>query len=286
MTLAKTQNSRKIRNESFVFSWGSAFFVDKPPVSPYSKFMKVWFYSLASVVVVSLISLVGIAAIAMDEKRLNRLLTFLVSFAVGGLFGDAFIHILPDAYEHVSSSYVVSFGVLGGILIFFVLEKFIYWRHCHAGVCDLHDKPVIWVNLIGDGLHNFIDGIVIGASYCVSIPIGLTTTLAVVLHEIPQEIGDYAILVSGGLSRLKALFLNFLCACVAILGTILALWLGPSIKDFPYLMLPLTAGGFIYLAGSDLIPELHKEVDVGRSLLQLVSVILGIAVMALLLLLD
>lgn len=248
--------------------------------------MNAWIYSLVSVFIVSLISLVGILTVALDEKRLKAILLFLVSFAVGGLFGDAFIHILPESFEKAVSPYQVSFGVLGGILLFFVLEKFIYWRHCHAGVCDTHCKPVVWLNLIGDGVHNFIDGIIIGASYTVGIGIGVTTTLAVVLHEIPQEIGDFAILVNGGIGRRRALLFNFLCALLAVAGAAVALVVGPLLKDFTAYCLPFTAGGFIYLAGSDLIPELHREVVFRRSLLQLLSIILGVAVMAVLLLLE
>jgi zinc and cadmium transporter len=248
--------------------------------------MKIWVYSLASVFLVSLVSLVGIVTIAINEDRLKRILIFLVSFAVGGLFGDVFIHILPDVYRNSLSTRVVSMGIIAGILLFFVLEKFVYWRHCHSGVCDTHRKPYVLLNLVGDGMHNFIDGLIIGASYCASIPLGITTTLAVVLHEIPQEIGDFGILVGGGLSRRKALFLNFLCACTAILGTILALVFGPQIKDFPQYVLPLTAGGFIYIAGSDLIPELHKESQISRSLLQLLSVVLGVVLMFLLVFLE
>ena len=248
--------------------------------------MKIWLYSMASVVIVSLISLIGIITIAIDERRLKKLLLFMVSFAVGGLFGDVFLHIFPDICNDPGSNLFVSSGVLAGIFLFFVLEKFIYWRHCHAGDCDTHTKPVVLLNLIGDGLHNFLDGVMIGASYLVSIPLGVTTTLAVVFHEIPQEIGDFGILVNGGLSRWQALLLNFLCASVAIVGTLLALFVGPQINGFSLIALPLTAGGFIYIAGSDLIPELHKEVKFSRSLLQLLSVALGVGVMALLLLLE
>ena len=248
--------------------------------------MEIWIYSLASVFIVSLISLVGIFTIALNEKRLKNILIFLVSFAVGGLFGDAFIHILPEAYKEAPSEHIVSFGVIGGIILFFILEKFIYWRHCHSGDCDTHSKPFVVVNIVGDGLHNFIDGVIIGASYAVNIGLGITTTLAVILHEIPQEIGDYGILIGGGLSRWRALLINFLCALSAVLGAVLALVFGSMIKDFTLYAMPITAGGFIYLAGSDLLPELHKEVKLSRSLLQLFSMILGVLVMALLLFLE
>lgn len=248
--------------------------------------MKVCLYSLLSVLLVSVISLAGVLTLAIKQGRLDKILIFFVSFAVGALFGDVFIHILPEAFRKAESPLMVSFGVIAGILLFFILEKFIYWRHCHSGVCDLHHQPVVWLNLIGDAVHNFIDGIIIGASYIVSIPIGLATTLAVVLHEIPQEIGDYAILVNGGLSRWKALGLNFCCALVAIFGTLLALVAGAHVQSFSDYALPLTAGGFIYLAGSDLIPELHREVRFSRSILQLLSIILGVMVMVLLLWVD
>jgi len=247
--------------------------------------MKVWVYSLASVLVVSLMSLVGIFTICLNGERLKKILIFLVSFAVGGLFGDAFIHILPEAYKDHPPE-IVSFGVIAGIILFFILEKFIYWRHCHSGHCDMHSKPFIVVNVVGDALHNFIDGVIIGASYAANIGLGIATTIAVVLHEIPQEIGDYSILIEGGLSRWRALVLNFLCASTAVLGTVLALTFGSMIKDFTLYALPVTAGGFIYLAGSDLMPELHKEVKLSRSIMQLLSIIAGVFVMALLLFLD
>lgn len=226
--------------------------------------MDKWVYSLASVGIVSVVSLAGLFTIAVNEARLKKALVFFVSFAVGGLFGDVFIHILPDIFEHAPSRLFVSFGILAGILLFFILEKFIYWRHCHSGVCDAHDRPWAALNLVGDGLHNLVDGVMIAASYSVDPRIGLTTTLAVVLHEIPQEIGDYAILLSCGLSRARALLFNFLCALLSVVGALLALFLGERIHGFSSWVLPVTAGGFIYIAGSDLIPELHKEVRFSR----------------------
>jgi zinc and cadmium transporter len=142
------------------------------------------------------------------------------------------------------------------------------------------------MNLIGDGVHNLIDGMLIGASYCVSIPIGIATTLAVVLHEIPQEIGDFGVLVHGGLSVKKALAFNFLSAVTAILGALISLVIGPHLADYSLSLLPITAGGFIYIAGSDLIPELQHEVKLSNSILQFSSIILGVGVMALLVLLE
>jgi zinc and cadmium transporter len=248
--------------------------------------MNTWFHSLASVSIVSAVSLVGVVTLAVKGDRLKNVLIIFVSFAVGGLFGDVFIHILPDLFEGAGNPMAASIGILSGIILFFILEKFICWRHCHSGVCDMHAKPMIWVNLIGDGLHNFIDGIIIAAGYGINFQIGLTTTLAVVLHEIPQEIGDFAILLQGGLKRGRALLMNFLCSLLAVLGAVVALAAGAAIHDFSRHALAVAAGGFIYLAGSDLIPELHREVNPARSLAQLVAILAGVLVMALLLFIE
>ena len=149
-----------------------------------------------------------------------------------------------------------------------------------------HAHPFAYTNLVGDGLHNFIDGLIIGASYIVSVPVGIATTIAVVLHEIPQEIGDFGVLIHAGFSKGKALALNFLSAVAAILGAVVALWLSGAVEGLEMVLIPLAAGGFIYIAGSDLIPELHKENHIVRSILQVISFIAGIGVMLLLLLLE
>jgi len=248
--------------------------------------MEIWIYSLMSVVIVSLISLIGVFTLVLRKKFLESILLILVSFAVGGLFGDAFIHLIPEAFAKLGVRPIVSLLVLLGILIFFVLEKFIRWRHCHIPTSKAHPHPVVFMNLIGDGVHNLIDGMVIAASYMVSLPIGLATTLAVILHEIPQEIGDFGILVHGGLSTSRALGFNFLSALTAILGAVLSLIIGPFIKDYSLFILPVTAGGFIYMAGSDLIPELHLENDARISLLQFCAIVFGIGIMGLLLFLH
>ncbi len=244
--------------------------------------MRIWVYSLASVFIVSMISLVGITTISIDINRLKKILLVMVSFAVGALFGDAFIHLLPESYKTIGSGLTTAFLIIAGILVFFTLEKFICWRHSHVPEIKGHPKSVVYMNLIGDGLHNAIDGVIIGASYSVSVPIGIATTVAVILHEIPQEIGDFGILLYGGLTRSRALLLNFLCATLAIFGCLFSLVIGPKLNDFALYVLPFTAGGFIYIAGSDLIPELNKEIRISESAWQLASMALGILVMALL----
>lgn len=248
--------------------------------------MKVWFYTIASVSLVNIISLVGVFFLSLRGSRLQRILLFLVSFAVGGLFGDAFIHLLPETFRRMGINLTASLYIIVGILIFFVLEKFVRWRHCHIPTSQDHPHPVVFMNLIGDGVHNFIDGLVIGASYCINIQLGIATTLAVVFHEIPQEIGDFGVLVHGGLSVKKALTYNFLSAITALLGAIISMFIGPHVSQYATALLPITAGGFIYIAGSDLIPELHGCEPGISSFGQFAFMILGISIMALLILLG
>ncbi|MCX6790762.1 MAG: ZIP family metal transporter [Candidatus Gribaldobacteria bacterium] len=239
----------------------------------------IWFYTLISVVIVSLISLVGVFFLSFSKEKLKGILLYLVSFAVGGLFGDAFIHLLPEAFKRMPGDFFLPLYILLGILIFFVVEKVIRWRHCHIPEHQHHCQPAATMNLVGDGIHNFIDGVLIAASFSLSFPIGLATSLAVILHEIPQEIGDFGVLVHSGFSVKRALFYNFLSALTAVLGAVLALLIGEKINNFAQIMMPIAAGGFIYIAGSDLIPELHHDVNVKNSLKQLLALLLGVGVM-------
>jgi zinc and cadmium transporter len=247
--------------------------------------MSVWGYSIGSVIVVSLISLVGIMALLLN-KDVKKITFLLVSFAVGGLFGDAFIHLLPESFEQIDNKVEIAILILAGILIFFVLEKFLRWRHYHLSENEQHIQPVVTMNLVGDAVHNLIDGMVIGASYLISFPLGLTTTLAIILHEIPQEMGDFGILVHGGLSVKKALVFNLLSASTAVIGTILSLAIGPHVQGYTVSLVPITAGGFIYIAGSDLIPELQHDVKLSKSILQFAMILLGLGIMAALVLLE
>lgn len=249
------------------------------------KMLESWLYALVSVFVVSLISLVGIFTLAINDNILKKTLLLLVSFAAGALLGDVFIHLLPEAVKEFGFTIDVSLYVLLGILIFFVLEKVIQWRHCHSVTSKTHIHPVAFMNLIGDGLHNLIDGMIIAGSYIASIPLGIATTIAVILHEIPQEIGDFGVLLHGGFKRTKALLFNFIFALFSVLGAVIVLAIGSAIENFPIIILPITAGGFIYIAGSDLIPELHRTcVPASRSIEQLIAFVLGMFVMLLLLL--
>ena len=210
----------------------------------------------------------------------------MVSFSAGALFGDAFIHLLPDVIEEVGFGLNISLYVMFGIGFSFIIEKFIHWRHCHIPTSKDHLHPFAMMNLFGDAVHNFIDGLIIAASYLASIPVGIATTIAVVLHELPQEIGDFGVLLHGGFSKSKALFFNFITALTAVAGAIVALLASFYVKDMTTFLLPFAAGTFIYIAGSDLIPELHKEVEVEKSLLQFAAIVLGVVVMLLLLFLE
>ena len=250
--------------------------------------METWIYTIVSVAIVSLISLVGVFTLALKKDRLKKILLFLVSFAVGGLFGDALIHLVPESFKELGLNLVTSLLIVIGILIFFTVEKFLRWQHCHIPTSREHLHPVVTLNLVGDAVHNLIDGMIIAASFSVSIPIGLTTTLAVILHEIPQEIGDFGILIHGGLSVKKALTFNFLSALVSMLGAFLFFIIGPYIHNLSLYLLPITAGGFLYIAGSDLIPELHHGSDVRAvtAFWQFLWIVFGVMLMALLVFLE
>jgi zinc and cadmium transporter len=243
--------------------------------------------TLISVILISLISFIGIFTFTINQNKLKKILLYFVSFAAGALLGDTFIHLIPETVEKSGFSLTISLYLLLGFGIFFVLEKYIHWEHCHGHfIHSDHTHPFALMSLIGDGLHNLIDGIIIAAAYLVSIPTGIATTIAVALHEIPQEFGDYSILLHGGFSKSKALLLNFGSALIAILGAIIALSLSSSIPNIELILIPIAAGGFIYIAAADLIPELHKETKLSRSIMQLISLVLGVLAMLALLLIG
>ncbi len=247
---------------------------------------QVWLYSLGSVLIVSLISLIGLATITIKTETLKRFMVYMISFSAGALLGDAFIHLLPEVVEEAGFGLNISFYVLSGLAFSFIIEKIVHWRHCHHLTTKDHPHPFAWMNLFGDLVHNFVDGLIIGASYMVSIPVGIATTAAVVLHEIPQEIGDFGVLIHGGFTRKKALMLNFLSGLGAVVGTVVALLLGGYIEGMEMFLVPFAAGIFIYVASADLIPELHKEVKWQKSLAQFFFFLLGIMVMVALIMFE
>jgi len=241
--------------------------------------MSTLIWIISATVIVSLLSLIGVITLGIKKKLLKKILFILIGLSAGALMGASFLHLLPEALEE-STYGSVFFLVLIGFSLFFLIEKFLKWHHCHKGSCNVHTFH--YMNLFGDSVHNFIDGMIIAASFLVNIPFGIITTLAIIAHEVPQEIGDYAVLVYGGFSRLKALIYNFLVALTSIIGALFGYFLSAHIATLRLFLVPFAAGGFIYIAASDLVPELHKEPKLKKSLTSFAFFILGILLMAIL----
>ncbi|MDO8481429.1 MAG: ZIP family metal transporter [Nanoarchaeota archaeon] len=242
----------------------------------------VWLWALGSVLVVSLLSLIGVITLPFKAKKLEGFLTFAISFSAGALFGDAFLHLLPEVVQKSGFGVQISLYIICGIAAGLVMEKIIHWRHCHMPITKGHIHRFAWMNLWGDAVHNFIDGIIIASSYIISAPVGIATTLAVIFHEIPQEIADFGVLVHGGFSKARALFLNFITALASVIGAVVALLASASLPNLTLFLVPFSAGTFIYIAGSDLIPEMHHEEKLSKSLGQFLVFALGVGFMALL----
>ena len=231
---------------------------------------------------ISLIAFVGALTLFLKEKLLKRILLVLVAFSAGALIGGAFLHLMPEAIIEVGANEASILNVflylLLGFCIFFILEQLIRWHHHHA---TTHPKimPFSYLILISDGIHNFIDGLVIAASFMVSFPMGTVTTLAIALHEIPQEIGDFGVLIYGGFERVKALILNYISAIAVVFGGITGYllygWIGESIV----FLLPFAAGNFIYIASTDLIPEIRYKESLTKSSVRFCTFMTGIGLM-------
>lgn len=244
-------------------------------------------YTLLAVLGVSLISLIGLFIIPERVIRIRPLLITLVGLAAGALLGDAFIHLIPEAFEELGAG--ISLWILGGMGIFFVLEKFLHWHHHHAihGEsneecldCDeQHIAPFGKLIVVSDAFHNIIDGVIIATGFLISVEVGIATTIAVALHEIPQEIGDFGALLHAGFSRAQALMVNFFSALTAFLGAFVVFTVGTSVEGIVPILSALTAGSFIYIAATDLIPELHTMPRFKHSVAQLFAILLGVALM-------
>jgi zinc and cadmium transporter len=240
----------------------------------------IWINAIASTMAVSLISITGIFFLALKTDKLQKIVFILVSIAVGALLGNVFFHLIPESFETIENKGLIAILTLSGILSFFVLEKFLHWHHGHdVGHMDQHPKSYGYISLFADGVHNFTDGILIAAGWMAGPEIGMATTLTVVLHEIPQEISDFGILIHAGFTAKRALWLNFYAALTAVLGTVITLMIGTKVQSLSHWVLPFAAGGFIYLAGTDLMPELNKEKSSLNSLVQLLMIIAGLALM-------
>jgi zinc and cadmium transporter len=232
----------------------------------------------------SIVSLIGGILLLFKKNFAGKLADYLSAFAAGTLLGTAFFDLLPEALEGGTDTKSVMTWTLVGILIFFLLQRSIHWfHHPHGDHDDGHNHPVQKPTgpliIIGDSLHNFIDGVAIAATFLVNPTLGMVTTLAVGAHEIPHEIGNFAILLHSGFGRKKALLFNFFSACAAIVGAAAVLLAHNELSSVTRYMLPFAAGNLLYIAGSDLIPELHKHSRISQSILQLLGMILGMAAM-------
>lgn len=244
-------------------------------------------YGFLSVIIISLVSLVGVVFLFINNSSIKKLILPLVGLAIGALFGDAFLHLIPEVLENEDLITISPLFILLGIICFFILERFLSWHHHHGVDEGSHhgELPIGKMILFSDALHNFIDGVVIAVAYAVSIPVGIATTIAVILHELPQEIGDFGLLIHAGYSKAKALFYNFLSSVFAIVGFIIASFLSVS-ETFLTLASAFAAGSFIYIAGSDLVPELKNQKMSKSSIVELIFVFIGISAMYLLLFLE
>ena len=247
--------------------------------------VNIWIYVILSAFVVSLISLVGIVLVPIKFDRLKKFLIYFVSFSTGALLGGAFFNLLPEVVENVGFTFIVSSLVISGIVLFFILEKIVHWHHNLMPFEKEHAHPLAIMSLVGGAFHNLLDGLIIGASFLVSIPVGIAITTAIALHKIPKEMGWFGVLVHGGFTKTKAITYNYLSSIFTIIGAVIALLVGSYVENIQFFIIPIAVGGFIYLAGSNLIPELHKEHGLKNSILQLIAMLLGILIMALLLLL-
>jgi zinc and cadmium transporter len=228
----------------------------------------------------------------LPEKQRNNVLPHGISFAIGALLAVAFWGLIPHAFEEVNPDQfqTLSGTILAGILGFFVLEKLLIWRHCHSGSCEAHGddehtdhhghKSAGTLIIIGDGIHNFVDGILIAAAFLTDVKLGIVTSLAVAAHEIPQEVGDFAILLQSGYSKSKALFYNVLASLTTIIGGVLAYYSLEDLHDTLPFFLALASSSFIYIAVADLIPSLHKKTDIKTSLHQILLILAGVLVIS------
>ena len=239
---------------------------------------------LISVSIISLFSLVGIFFIFIkDENKLKKILIYLVSFSAAAFLGEVLFHLLPQATKDFGG-FTIKLGllILSGFLTFFIIEKIVHWRHCHDVEChELDHKSLGVMNLVGDAFHNLIDGLIIGATFLVDFRLGIVTSFSILMHEIPQEIGDFGVLLHSGYSKKKALILNLLVSLTAIFGTIFAIIFGNSFENFLMYITPFTAGGFLYIATVDLFSEIKHEIKIKNFALQFLTILLGIAVMIL-----
>jgi zinc and cadmium transporter len=234
--------------------------------------------TLISIFAVSAISVTGILVFSLHRTLIEHWLIHFVSLSAGTLLATVFLHMIPEMAEGSDFRQALLL-VLAGISGSFVIEKVIHWRHCHDLECHENIHPVGTINIMGDAAHNFIDGMLIAGAFLVSTEIGIATTIAVAVHEIPQEIGDFAVLIYSGYTKRRALLMNMLAACTAFVGAFVVFAASGSVENIEYFLLPLAAGNFLYIAGVDLMPELHKETRIRHGIAQFSFLLLGMAIM-------
>lgn len=244
--------------------------------------MDTLFWILLTTFGISLISFIGVFTLFLKEEFLNKIIPLLAAFAAGSLLGNAFLHLVPEAIIQTGmkedSLSLVFLYLISGFCVFFILEQFISWHHHHS-TKHPEIKSFSYLILISDGVHNFIDGLTIAASFIIAFPLGVVTSLAIVFHEIPQEIGDFGVLIYSGFGRKKALFLNFLSAIIAILGGISGFFISEKMDLSVVFLLPFAAGNFIYIASSDIIPEIKQKESIKKSLIYFSAFLTGILIM-------
>jgi len=234
---------------------------------------------LVATVIISSGSLIGVTTIALQPTILTRLILPLVSLSAGTMLAASLLHLLPESLEMLGSQLPFQL-VLASFLAFFLLERFLHWRHCHEAE-HLTNHTMGTINLIADGIHNFLDGLLIAASFANGASLGLVSTLAIALHEIPQELGDFGVLLHSGFSRRKALSWNVISSLTAVIGGILGYLLSHRLAVFSAYLLPVAAGGFLYLSAADLVPELKNAKTTKKTLVTTATFILGILLMLL-----
>lgn len=227
----------------------------------------------------SLIALVGVLTLPLKGKWFNEALAALVAFATGTLLGGAFLHLIPEAIAELGARLDIFLYVLLGFCIFFILEQFMRWHHEHSITQTV--EPFSYLILVSDSVHNFIDGLAIAASFIASFHTGIATTLAVTLHEIPQELGNFGILIHGGVKRRRALIFNYIAQTTAILGGITGYFAASALHASIVYLLPFAAGNFIYIAAADLIPEIKHTTNLRRSVIHFGIFLAGIGLMLL-----
>lgn len=235
--------------------------------------------AILATILISLLSLAGVVVLFLKTDFIKKIVVFLVALSAGTMIGAAFLHLIPEALTQmpIQKTFILT---IGGFLLFFLVERLLHWRHCHKAEGECHEHTFAYMNLLGDAFHNFLDGLLVIASFVINPVLGWTTVWAIASHELPQEIGDFGVLLHGGLKRGQALWLNFLVSLTAILGVFIGYWLS-SFSGVALALLPITAGGFIYISAVDLVPELHQQTGskLSKNILHFIFFVLGVGIM-------